>query len=217
MFPGKRWSAGGVRNATSSCSGSIVAIVFASSEPIRRRSSSGPENAFWTVTCWSRANPMSSARASVAMSSSASRSPVNGRWSGGTGSVMDAWYASAPPARRAAAYDPRMPRPAPFADTTRPLAIKVGNLLDVEAGRLVGPRTLLVSDARIAAIAGADDGTPDGAETVDLGGLTVLPGLIDTHGHLVGEVQTAGVPGTTTSAAQDAFLSVRNARVTVEA
>jgi imidazolonepropionase-like amidohydrolase len=110
-----------------------------------------------------------------------------------------------------------MPRPAPFADTTRPLAIRAGNLLDVEAGRLVGPRTLLVRDARVEAVAGPDDGTPDDAAVIDLTRLTVLPGLIDTHSHLVGEVQTAGVPGTTTSAAQDAFLSVRNARVTVEA
>src|SRR5262249_58478130 len=33
----------------------------------------------------------------------------------------------------------------------------------------------------------------------------------------VGEVQSAGVPGTTTSAAQDALLGVRNARATIEA
>src|SRR5215207_2930764 len=110
-----------------------------------------------------------------------------------------------------------MPRPAPFADTTRPLAIRAGNLLDVETGRLVGPRTLHVRDARVEAVGGPDDGMPGDAEVIDLQGLTVLPGLIDTHSHLVGEVQTAGVPGTTTSGAEDAFLSVRNARVTVQA
>lgn len=110
-----------------------------------------------------------------------------------------------------------MSNPAPFADDPLPLAIRVGNLLDVEAGAVLGPRTLLVRDARIQAIATPDDGVPDDARVIDLAGLTVLPGLIDTHSHLVGEVQTAGVPGATTSAAQDAFLSVRNARVTLEA
>jgi imidazolonepropionase-like amidohydrolase len=130
---------------------------------------------------------------------------------------MDEWYASratAPPRR---GYDPQMTKPSPFADETRSLAIRVGTLFDVDAGEAVGPRTLLVSDARIDALAMPDDGTPDDALVIDLTDLTVLPGLIDTHSHLVGEVQTAGVPGTTTSAAQDGFLSVRNARVTLEA
>ncbi|HEX5825889.1 MAG TPA: amidohydrolase family protein [Candidatus Limnocylindrales bacterium] len=110
-----------------------------------------------------------------------------------------------------------MPTPAPFADDTRPLAIRVGNLLDVEAGRLLGPRVLHVRDARVSVVAGPGEGVPDDATLIDLDGLTVLPGLIDTHSHLVGEVQTAGVPSTTTSGAQDALLSVRNARVTLEA
>ncbi|HEY3335379.1 MAG TPA: amidohydrolase family protein [Candidatus Limnocylindrales bacterium] len=110
-----------------------------------------------------------------------------------------------------------MTMPPPFADDTRPLAIRVGSLLDVEAGDALGPRTLLVRDARIDAVAMPGDGAPDEARVIDLSAFTVLPGLIDTHSHLVGEVQTAGVPGTTTSSAQDAYLSVRNARVTVEA
>jgi imidazolonepropionase-like amidohydrolase len=110
-----------------------------------------------------------------------------------------------------------MTKPPPFADETRPLAIRVGNLFDVDAGEAVGPRTLIVRHATIDAVAMPGDGAPDDAIEVDLSGLTVLPGLIDTHSHLVGEVQTAGVPGTTTSGAQDALLSVRNARVTIEA
>ena len=46
---------------------------------------------------------------------------------------------------------------------------------------------------------------------------TVLPGLIDVHTHLVGDVQTAGVPSTTTSAAQEVLIGVRHARQTIEA
>jgi hypothetical protein len=52
----------------------------------------GPLNAFWTVTCWSSANPTSKANGSSASMRSASGSPVNGSMAGGlVVSVTDAW------------------------------------------------------------------------------------------------------------------------------
>ncbi len=110
-----------------------------------------------------------------------------------------------------------MTMPAPYADLVGTLAVRAGRLLDVETGETAPGRVLLVRDGRVEAVLGPDDGLPDGTPVIDLGGLTVLPGLIDTHSHLVGEVQTAGVPATTTTGAQDALLSVRNARVTLQA
>lgn len=110
-----------------------------------------------------------------------------------------------------------MTMPAPFRDVTGRLAILAGRLLDPASGTTLPHRTVLVSDGLVEAILGPADGLPDDTLVVDLGGLTVLPGLIDTHAHLVGEVQTAGVPATTTSAAQDALLTVHNARVTLQA
>ena len=105
----------------------------------------------------------------------------------------------------------------PFTDAAGVIAVRVGRLLDVESGTCRERATVLVRDGRVEAITGPEDGLPDGARLLDLGGLTALPGLIDTHSHLVGEVQSAHVPGSTTSAAQDALLGVANARDTIEA
>jgi imidazolonepropionase-like amidohydrolase len=109
------------------------------------------------------------------------------------------------------------PLDTPFADARGALAVRCGTLLDVESGDAHPERVLLVRDARVEAVLGPGDGLPDDTPVLDLRGLTVLPGLIDTHSHLVGEVQTAGVPATTTSAAEDALRSIPNARVTLEA
>jgi len=68
--------AGVWRNADSSVAGSMVAIARASSVPIRSFSLSGPENACWTVICWSIANPIRSASGSDAISRLASSESV---------------------------------------------------------------------------------------------------------------------------------------------
>ena len=100
----------------------------------------------------------------------------------------------------------------------RPIAIRCGGLLDVATGAIERDRVLHVgADGRVTAIGSAADGTPDDADLVDLGALTVLPGLIDVHTHLVGDVQTAGVPSTTTSGAQEVLIGVRHARATIRA
>jgi imidazolonepropionase-like amidohydrolase len=102
--------------------------------------------------------------------------------------------------------------------TGRPVAIQCGRLLDVQAGQAAADRVLHVGvDGRVTAAAPASDGIPDGAAIIDLSRYTVLPGLIDVHTHLVGNVQTAGVPSTTTSAAEEVLIGVRHARQTLEA
>ena len=106
---------------------------------------------------------------------------------------------------------------APYADARGRLAIRAGHLLDLETGGSASGRTLLVDDGRVEAVLGPDDGLPDGTPVLDLGGLTILPGLIDTHSHLVGSVQAVGIPATTTSAAEEVLIGVRQARETIEA
>jgi imidazolonepropionase-like amidohydrolase len=97
-------------------------------------------------------------------------------------------------------------------------AIRCRRLLDVPTGEFAVDGVLHVDDdGRIAGLGGRDDGAPDGASTLDLTGLTVLPGFIDTHSHLIGDVQSAGVPGVETSEAEDVLIGLRHARQTIEA
>jgi imidazolonepropionase-like amidohydrolase len=96
------------------------------------------------------------------------------------------------------------------------VAIRAGRLLDVEAGAVRAGAVLLLEGDRIAAVLGAGEPVPDDVQQLDLSGHTVLPGLIDCHTHLVGEVTSASLP-VDRSAAQEAFSGVRNARATVMA
>jgi imidazolonepropionase-like amidohydrolase len=61
--------------------------------------------------------------------------------------------------------------------------LHAARLLQVEGGRIMSPGEVLVEDDRIAEV-GTQVKHPSGAELIDLGDRTVLPGLIDAHVHL---------------------------------
>src|SRR5579883_3091196 len=65
----------------------------------------------------------------------------------------------------------------------RPIVLHAARLLDVATGRMIAPGEVLVRSDRIAE-AGASVTHPAGAEIIDLGDRTLLPGLIDAHVHL---------------------------------
>lgn len=65
----------------------------------------------------------------------------------------------------------------------RPVVLHAARLLDVESGRILTPGEVLVRGDRIAE-AGTSVTHPAGAETIDLGDRTLMPGLIDAHIHL---------------------------------
>jgi imidazolonepropionase-like amidohydrolase len=56
-------------------------------------------------------------------------------------------------------------------------------MLDVKSGRIVKPGEVLVQGERIVEV-GASVKRPAGAEVIDLGDRTLMPGLIDAHVHL---------------------------------
>ena len=64
-----------------------------------------------------------------------------------------------------------------------PIVLHAARLLDVENGKLVTPGEVLVEGERISE-AGSKVSRPAGAEIIDLGDVTLMPGLIDAHVHL---------------------------------
>ncbi|WP_301090673.1 amidohydrolase family protein [Sphingomonas sp.] len=61
------------------------------------------------------------------------------------------------------------------------VVITAAQMLDVEKGVLVPRPVITVTDGRITALGGA---APAGAKRIDLGDVTLVPGLIDMHVHL---------------------------------
>ena len=69
------------------------------------------------------------------------------------------------------------------AASPRPIVLHAARMLDIKAGRIVSPAEILVEGDRIVEV-GSTVKHPDGAEVIDLGDRTLLPGLIDAHIHL---------------------------------
>jgi imidazolonepropionase-like amidohydrolase len=61
--------------------------------------------------------------------------------------------------------------------------LRAARLLDIESGKIITPGEVLVQGERIAAV-GPSVKPPAGAEVIELGDCTLLPGLIDAHVHL---------------------------------
>jgi imidazolonepropionase-like amidohydrolase len=101
---------------------------------------------------------------------------------------------------------------------TRRHAIRPGRILDVATGALLTDRAVLVEDDRIAGLVAAHE-LPTDVAVRDLPDLTVLPGLVDCHAHLVGEEDNGHgyTELLTRTGAQEAMTGVRNARDTLHA
>jgi imidazolonepropionase-like amidohydrolase len=65
----------------------------------------------------------------------------------------------------------------------RPIVLHAARLLDIKTGRIIKPGEILVQGERIVEVGSAVK-RPAGAEVLDLGDRTLLPGLIDAHIHL---------------------------------
>jgi len=91
------------------------------------------------------------------------------------------------------------------------IVLHAAHLLDIESGRLLSPGEVLVEGERITQAA-ATVPHPPGAEVLDLGETTLMPGLIDAHVHLFLHPGAEDLQTVKESAPQRTILAVLAAR-----
>ncbi|HEV8124089.1 MAG TPA: amidohydrolase family protein [Gemmatimonadales bacterium] len=95
-------------------------------------------------------------------------------------------------------------------------AIRAGRFFDVAKGQVLQNQVILIRNDRVIAIQDGSAPIPAGARLIDLYNSSVLPGLIDCHTHLIGDLQSSDVLAPLkTTAEQDFASGVANARITL--
>lgn len=97
--------------------------------------------------------------------------------------------------------------------------VRAGKLIDVERGRVLSDQVIHIDGDRIVAIGDAKaEGTSSASREIDWSGYTVLPGLMDMHTHLVGNITSPEIAAPLySSAAEDVLKGVEHARQTLRA
>ena len=104
--------------------------------------------------------------------------------------------------------------PTQMVSAQQPTVLRAARMVDVVTGVLIEPAVVVVAGGKIQSIAPRE--IPAGARTVDLGDLTLLPGLIDAHTHLTGDISGDWVTRSVRELPADAALrGARNARTTL--
>src|SRR5215475_10669501 len=79
---------------------------------------------------------------------------------------------------------PSSPSPTP-SPTPAPVAIKAGRLLDVKTGKIANNVFILIENHRIKSITREE---PAGVRVIDLSSAFVMPGMVDCHAHILGNL-----------------------------
>jgi imidazolonepropionase-like amidohydrolase len=96
--------------------------------------------------------------------------------------------------------------------------VRAGRLLDVKTGKLLDAQTIVVTGDTISSVAPTSSvAAQPGDSVIDLGALTVMPGLIDVHTHLTGVPNFDPYFELTQTDAKEAINGVANARTTLMA
>src|SRR5215471_4903270 len=100
------------------------------------------------------------------------------------------------------------PTPSP---TPAPVAIKAGRLLDVKTGKIANNVFILIENHRIKSIT---DAAPAGIRVIDLSSAFVMPGMVDCHAHILGDLSDQS-PGASfrMSSAKKTLWGMKNLKV----
>jgi imidazolonepropionase-like amidohydrolase len=96
--------------------------------------------------------------------------------------------------------------------------IRAGHVLDVKSGRLLADQAIVIDGDKIVSIGPASAAlAPAGATTIDLPNSTLLPGLIDSHVHLTGDLKNSGYRSLGISLPRATLTGAHNAKITLDA
>jgi imidazolonepropionase-like amidohydrolase len=98
---------------------------------------------------------------------------------------------------------------------TAQTVIRATRMLDVETGSIIRNPVILIEGDRIVSLGGRP---PRAADVIDLGDVTLIPGLIDLHTHILGDLSGDFVGRAVREGDTDAVLrGAKNARITLDA
>jgi imidazolonepropionase-like amidohydrolase len=97
-----------------------------------------------------------------------------------------------------------------------PVVVRAARMLDMTSGQMLRDVSVVVMGDRITAVNPST--MPAGARVLDLGDVTLLPGFIDLHTHLSGEIgATSFIEPVLETSVDAAYKAARHARTTVMA
>lgn len=104
---------------------------------------------------------------------------------------------------------------AAWADATY---IRAGRVIDVVNGRVLTDQLIRIENGRFVSVSPYSGNLTTETPVLDWSDYTVLPGLMDMHTHLVGDIQSSNIAAPLlSSGARDALIGAANARVTLHA
>ncbi len=104
----------------------------------------------------------------------------------------------------------------PAQPAAQPVVVRAARMVDVVSGQLVRDARVVIEGDRITAVNPAS--LPSNARVLDLGDVTLLPGFIDAHTHLAGEIDAdMRLRPVTETEVDAAYRAARNGRTTLMA